>query len=124
VASPLVVFFLSLFVTAYVSYRASERIRTRARTWIAAALAVNTLINLGFGILAYDYVGQEWSAWSLAVEGAAQFTLLFAASLVGYWFANRNRERFVLNRLVEELRPSDRRDLIELVKTLPSVKQA
>jgi hypothetical protein len=123
VASPLVVFVLSLFVTAYVSYVATQRIRALASAWIGGALLVNTLINLGFAILVFDYIDRDWSVSALVVEGVVQFAALVAASLVGYWFARRSAERLILNRLVKELRPSDRRDLIDLVRTLPSVKQ-
>lgn len=123
VASPLVVFVLSLFATAYVSYLAAQRIRTLAGVWIASGLLVNTLLNLGGVILVYGYIDKDWSLSGLAAEGFVQLVLLVAASLVGYWFANRSRERFILNRLVKELRPSDRQDLIDLITTLPTARQ-
>jgi hypothetical protein len=118
-ASPLVVFTLSLPVTAYFAQLATYRLVSRPYFWIVVALAISVAVNLVVIAMAQDYVGQKWSVPALVGEGVIELVALGIAAYIGFRRAARRRRAYLMSRLFPKLAPDEQRALIDLVETLP-----
>jgi len=112
---------LSLPASVLLAKYAAHHIRDRAVLWIAGGLIVSQLISEVVPFLVY---GSTYFAGMSIVSMAAIVIvclLLVGSAVLGSWWAKRTHRAYILRRLFKRLSPSDQRDLIDLVQTLPGI---
>ncbi len=109
---------ISVFLAKY----AAHHIHSRAVLWISGGFIISQLMSQALPFLLYGSAYSAGLSISMTVVGIVIVCLLLAGSAaLGSWWARRTHQAYILSRLFKRLSPSDRRDLIDLVQTLPGI---
>lgn len=118
--SGLLTFLYSLPLIVLLAKYTAHHIRNRAALWISGGFIVSQLMSEALPFLLF---GSAYSAEPLVlmVGVAIACLLLVGSAALGSWWARRTHQAYIMSRLFKRLSPSDRRDLIDLVQTLPGI---
>ncbi len=114
---------LTFFYTLPIAKAAAHRLRHHAFLWVTAALVATTLLGL--------IIVEIWDAASVGLSrrdnllyGAAGLLAGLPAVALGTRWARRTQSAFVMKKLFRQLSPTDKNDVIDLVRTLPRDRSA
>jgi hypothetical protein len=120
--APPFILFVSLPISVLLAKYAAHHIQSRAVLWISAGFIVSQLISQVVPILVYGRTFlSTLSIVGMVVDTVGICLLLVASAALGSWWARRTHRAYIMRRLFKRLSPSEQRDLIDLVQTLPGV---
>lgn len=116
IVSPLFVLFLSAFLIILIVKDATHQIEKYPLLWIIGALVIDQIIDIASARLILGIAFGAALGSQIAV-----LILLLPGTIIGWNWGKRTQRVFVLQRLFKHLTPSEQKDLIDLVQTLPSL---